>query len=75
MRQDLGAALLKVGRVQEAKATFRENLTKFPDNGWSLYGLQQALSAQGKTAEAAAVVAASLDKVWATADVEIVRVF
>ena len=31
---------------------FREDIAKHPDNGWSLFGLQQSLRAEGKTAEA-----------------------
>jgi tetratricopeptide (TPR) repeat protein len=55
VRHSLGAALLKAGKNAEAEAVYREDLKRFPENGWSLYGLAAALRAQGKTADAAAV--------------------
>ncbi|HXE56550.1 MAG TPA: tetratricopeptide repeat protein, partial [Gemmatimonadales bacterium] len=57
VRQELGAALLAAGRAAEAERVYREDLARFPDNGWSLTGLAQALTAQGKTAEATRVAA------------------
>ena len=67
-RQQLGAVLLDAGRTREAEAVFREDLKRHPENGWSLFGLKQALHAQGKTADAAAVET-RFKKVWAGADV------
>ena len=52
-RQALGAVLLQAGRAPEAEAVYREDLRHYPKNGWSLYGLAQALNAQGKRDEAA----------------------
>src|SRR5437762_4545723 len=52
-RHHLGKALLAAGRAAEAEAVYREDLKRYPENGWSLYGLARSLSAQGKTAEAA----------------------
>ncbi|MDX1646500.1 MAG: hypothetical protein R3304_05100 [Longimicrobiales bacterium] len=66
-RQDLGAVLLQAGRPAEAEVAFREDLDRFPGNGWSLHGLTVALRAQGKHAEAA-VVEADLQAAWETAD-------
>jgi hypothetical protein len=43
-------------------------MKKFPDNGWSLSGLQRSLQRQGRTKEAVEVKA-RLDKAWAAADV------
>ena len=68
-RHDLGAVLLAAGRAAEAERTFREDLERFPDNGWSLSGLAESLRAQGRTADAAEVEA-DLDRIWQTADVE-----
>jgi tetratricopeptide (TPR) repeat protein len=51
-RQALGAVLLQAGRAAEAEAVYREDLKQYPKNGWSLYGLAQALHAQGKSTEA-----------------------
>jgi tetratricopeptide (TPR) repeat protein len=67
-RQDLGAVLLLAGRPADAERAFREDLGRFPDNGWSLHGLAAALRAQGREAEAAQVEA-DLERVWQTADV------
>jgi len=66
-RQDLGAVLLEAGRAAYAERTFREDLDRFPENGWSLHGLAGALEAQGRGPEAAAVWA-DFERVWSTAD-------
>ncbi|MFT5138516.1 MAG: tetratricopeptide (TPR) repeat protein [Lysobacterales bacterium] len=68
-RQDLGAVLLAAGRYSEAEQIFREDLDKFPKNGWSLHGLAEALDKQGRDTDAV-VVKAEFDLAWATADVE-----
>ena len=69
-RQDLGAVLLLAGRPTEAERAYREDLDRFPDNGWSLHGLATALRRQGRLAEAEAVHA-DFERVWETADVDI----
>ena len=66
-RQDLGAVLLRAGRPAEAERAFREDLEKFPENGWSLSGLAQALRAQGRATDADGVEA-DFRRVWAIAD-------
>ena len=71
VRHSLGAALLKAGKNAEAEQAYREDLKRFPENGWSLFGLAQALKAQGKNAEAAKVDA-RFRKAWADADVTLV---
>lgn len=70
VRQDYGAALLAAGKATEAERVFREDLAKFPANGWSLRGLAQAIRRQGRNAEADAVEA-QLKKVWSNADVDL----
>jgi tetratricopeptide (TPR) repeat protein len=70
VRQNLGAVLLAAGRADEAEAVFWEDLKKNPENGWSLFGLTQALKAQGKDDDAAAVEA-RFTKVWKEADVKL----
>lgn len=70
IRESLGAALLKAGQNAEAEAVYREDLKRFPENGWSLFGLAAALRAQGKTAEAAAVDQ-RFAKAWSAADVKL----
>ena len=62
-RQLQGAALLDLGRARDAEAAFRDDMKKFPDNGWSLTGLQKSLERQGKTKEAAEVKT-RLAKAW-----------
>ena len=70
IRASLGAALLKAGRPAEAEAVYREDLKRFPENGWSLFGLAAALAAQGKSAEAAAIDK-RFSKAWSAADVKL----
>jgi len=67
-RQDLGRILLKAGKPADAEQAFREDLGRFRDNAWSLYGLAEALDRQGKKA-AAAEQRQAFERVWSTADV------
>jgi len=69
-RQDLGEVLLQADRPLEAEAAFREDLDRFPENGWSLRGLAQALRAQGRGSEAR-VVEGRLERAWREADIKI----
>jgi tetratricopeptide (TPR) repeat protein len=64
IRHSLGAAYLKAGQPAEGELVYREDLRRFPENGWALFGLGQALRAQGKDEEAAAVDA-RFKKAWA----------
>ncbi|GAC1697454.1 MAG: hypothetical protein NVS9B3_15190 [Gemmatimonadaceae bacterium] len=68
VRLSLGAALLRAGRAADAEGTYREDLKRFPESGWSLFGLLQALRAQGKAAEALEVDT-RFRRAWAGADV------
>jgi hypothetical protein len=67
-RQVLGALLLEAGRARQAEKVYLEDLERFRENGWSLFGLWQSLDAQGRTDEARAV-RARFDKAWARADI------
>jgi len=67
VRQLQGAALLEAGRAEEAEAAFAADLKKFPENGWSLSGLQASLERTGKRADAAAV-RGRLERAWGGAD-------
>jgi len=67
-RHTLGAVLLKAGKASEAEVTYREELTRNPENGWSLMGLRDALQRQGKKDEAESVNR-RYKKAWAYADV------
>jgi tetratricopeptide (TPR) repeat protein len=70
VRHALGAVLLHQGAFAEAEQVYREDLRRWPENGWSLYGLARTLDAMGRKEEAAAV-RARFQKVWQHADVEI----
>lgn len=67
-RHLLGAVLLQAGRPREAAVVYWDDLKRYPENGWALRGLAEALRAQGKTDEAAAVDA-RFKKAWARSDV------
>jgi tetratricopeptide (TPR) repeat protein len=67
VRESLGAVLLEAGRAAEAERVYREDLKRFPENGWSLYGLAQSLRVQGK-AEEARTVQARFEKAWKYGD-------
>ena len=47
-RHWLGAALLEAERAEAAEEVYRAALVQHPNNGWSIYGLEQALRAQGR---------------------------
>ncbi len=66
-RHILGAILLEAGRAADAERVYQEDLIDHPRNGWALYGLEQALRAQKKNAEADAVKK-RLTVAWARAD-------
>ncbi|MGQ0429079.1 MAG: hypothetical protein ACT4UQ_04020 [Gammaproteobacteria bacterium] len=66
-RQALGAVLLTAGKPKAAEQAYRDELKRNPENGWSLFGLERALRAQGRKAEAAEV-AARFAAAWANAD-------
>ncbi len=68
VRQSLGAVLLEAGRAYEAEVVYWEDLRKNPDNGWSLFGLMQALSSQGKK-EQAKEIEMRFERAWSRADV------
>ena len=67
-RQSLGAVLLEAGRPERAEKVYRADLARFPENGWSLFGLLQALRRQGKTIAARAVQRRFLEA-WRHSDV------
>jgi tetratricopeptide (TPR) repeat protein len=67
-RHALGAVLLEAGRPAEAETVYWEDLRRNRDNGWALFGLVQALKAQGKN-DQAALVEARFKKAWERADI------
>jgi len=50
VRQSLGAAYLRAKRPIDAQRVFEQDLVYFKNNGWSLWGLSEAVAAQGKDA-------------------------
>jgi tetratricopeptide (TPR) repeat protein len=70
VRHSLGAVLLRAGKAADAEKVYREDLVRWPENGWALWGLALALEKQGKTKDAQSA-RARFEKAWARADVKI----
>ncbi len=68
VRDWLGAILLEADRPAEAEAVYRAAVQDHLFNGWSLFGLEQALRGQGKVGEAEET-AKVLETSWARSDV------
>jgi len=71
LRHTIGANLIAVGRFAEAEQIYRDDLKRLPENGWSLFGLSEALAAQQKDGAELEATRARFNKVWAKADVKI----
>ena len=69
-RQNLGAVLIEAGRYEEAQKVYEENLSEIPNNGWGLFGLQEALTKQGKETEAAEVKK-KFNNAWQYSDIQL----
>jgi tetratricopeptide (TPR) repeat protein len=70
VRHSLGKALLAAGRTKEAEQAYEQDLRRFPENGWSLFGLEQSLRAQQRGADADRVKE-RLSRAWQSADVQL----
>lgn len=70
VRPTLGAVLLKAGQPAQAEQVFREDVQRWPRNGWGLFGLEQSLRAQGKT-DSADMVRREFTEAWKRADVKL----
>lgn len=70
VRHYLGAELLDAGRAGEAETVYWQDLARNPANGYALFGLQRALSAQGKEALAARA-GEQFTAAWNAADVKL----
>ena len=66
IRHSLGRAYLEAGRPADAETAYRRDLARFPENGWSLFGLAQALEAQGEDATG---TWEQFEEAWQDADV------
>jgi tetratricopeptide (TPR) repeat protein len=69
-RHALGAVLVSAGRFAEAEAVYREDLARWPNNGWSLFGLAASLRGRGAAKEADEVER-QFKHAWARADIRI----
>lgn len=69
VRQTLGAVLLAANRPVEAEQVYRADLARYRENGWSLLGLAQSLSAQNQPT--AAEVEKRFQAAWRHADVSL----
>ena len=70
VRHVLGAILLEAGLAAQAESVYWEDLRRYPHNGFSLFGLIQALDVQDK-ANVAAMIKARFDKAWSAADIQL----
>lgn len=68
VRHTLAAVLLHAGRPEEAAVVYREDLRRWPENGWSLHGLADALMVNGNYAEGGATRLRA-NKAWSLADI------
>jgi tetratricopeptide (TPR) repeat protein len=69
-RQILGAILLEAHRAADAEVVYREDLKRFRENGWSLFGLAKSLEAQERSSEALDVQR-RFEKAWPRADIQL----
>jgi pimeloyl-ACP methyl ester carboxylesterase len=67
-RQILGAMLLETGMPADAEVVYREDLKRFRENGWSLFGLRESLRAQQRGHEAVDVQR-RFERAWTRADI------
>jgi tetratricopeptide (TPR) repeat protein len=70
VRESLGGALLKAGKAPEAERVFRADLVEYPRNPRSLFGLKEALRAQGKESDAV-WIEKSYEAGWKNADTKL----
>ena len=69
-RESLGGLLLQAGRAAEAEKVFRDDLERNPRNPRSLFGLMQALRAQGREYDAE-WVGQQFEAAWKNADTKL----
>jgi len=70
VRETLGGVLLHSGNAKMAEKVFRDDLDRNPRNGRSLFGLMQALKAQGRDQEAE-LVNRQFQAAWKDADMQL----
>jgi hypothetical protein len=67
VRHTLGAVLIEAGYPREAEVIYWQDLRRYRDNGYSLFGLWQSPKAQDRMDEAAQVEV-KFKQSWANAD-------
>lgn len=70
VRHALGAVQISAGEYAAAEATYQRDLEIMIENGWALRGLEEALTLQGKTAQAKDV-RSRFDEAWKHAEITI----
>lgn len=70
VRETLGAVLLLASKPAQAEEIYREDLQRYPENGFALFGLEASLRAQDKLQEANQVHERFV-KAWQNADVQL----
>lgn len=70
VRHTLGAVLLEAGYPRAAEVVYWQDLRRYLDNGYSLFGLWQSLKAQDRMDEARQIEI-KFRRVWAKADVSL----
>ncbi|CAN5466582.1 hypothetical protein BH23VER1_BH23VER1_25730 [soil metagenome] len=68
-RHSLGAILVSADRLPEAEEVYLADLARWPENGWSLYGLAKTLKAQGSPG--AREAEARFQHAWQHADTQL----
>ena len=70
VRHHLGVLFLEMGKYEEAEKVLKEDLAKYPENGWALSGLMVSLENQNKKDEAEDVKN-RFEKAWQWSNVEL----
>jgi tetratricopeptide (TPR) repeat protein len=70
VRETLGGVLLRSGNATLAEKVFRDDLERNPRNGRSLFGLMNALKAQGRNQDAE-LVNQQFQQAWKDADMQL----
>lgn len=70
VRHTLGAVLLEAGHPVEAEQVYWDDLQRYRENGYALFGLWKSLEAQGRDEEAAAVKQ-RFRAAWRDADIQL----
>lgn len=72
VRQELGEVLLAAGKPDAAAEAFRQDLERFPGNGWSLHGLALAEQTLGNSSRAMELQQ-EFEEVWEEADIKLAQ--